>query len=180
MRGQVVAVSLNSEHTFSKFNQDSIKLLAGIGVEGDVHAGEKVKHRSRVAQNPNQPNLRQVHLIHAELHDELRSKGFDVEAGQMGENITTRDIDLLALPTDTLLKIGNEAVIRVTGLRNPCSQLNSFKLGLMAAVLDKDEEGNIIRKAGIMGVVVAAGEISVGDEIKAELPAPPYRKLERV
>ena len=180
MKGQVVAVSLNSDHTFSKFNQDSIKLLAGIGVEGDAHAGKKVKHRSRVAQNPNQPNLRQVHLIHAELHDELKSKGFDVEAGQMGENITTIDIDLLALPRDTLLKIGNEAVIRVTGLRNPCSQLDSFKLGLMAAVLDRDEEGNIIRKAGIMGIVVATGEIFVGDEIEAELPAPPYRKLKRV
>ena len=180
MKGRVVAVSLNSDHTFSKFNQDSIKLLAGIGVEGDAHAGKKVKHRSRVVQNPNQPNLRQVHLIHAELHDELKSKGFDVEAGQMGENITTIDIDLLALPRDTLLKIGNEAVIRVTGLRNPCSQLDSFKSGLMAAVLDRDEEGNIIRKAGIMGVVVATGEISAGDEIDVELPAPPYQKLERV
>ena len=180
MKGRVVAVSLNSDHTFSKFNQDSIKLLAGIGVEGDAHAGKKVKHRSRVAQNPNQPNLRQVHLIHAELHDELKSKGFDVEAGQMGENITTRDIDLLALPTDTLLKIGNEAVIRVTGLRNPCSQLDSFKSGLMAAVLDRDEEGNIIRKAGIMGIIVATGRISAGDKIEAELPALPYRKLKRV
>ena len=180
MKGRVVAVSLNSDHTFSKFNQDSIKLLAGIGVEGDAHAGKKVKHRSRVVQNPNQPNLRQVHLIHAELHDELKSKGFDVEAGQMGENITTRDIDLLALPTDTLLKIGNEAVIRVTGLRNPCSQLDSFKSGLMAAVLDRDEEGNIIRKAGIMGIIVATGRISAGDKIEAELPALPYRKLKRV
>ena len=180
MTGRVVAISLNPDHGFSKFNRDSIRLIAGLGVLGDAHAGEKVKHRSRVAQNPNQPNLRQVHLVHAELHDELKSEGFDIEAGQMGENITTRAIDLLGLPTNTLLKIGNGAVIRVTGLRNPCSQLDNFKSGLMAAVLDKDEEGNIIRKAGIMGVVVATGEISVGDKIEMELPPQPYRKLVRV
>ena len=136
--GKVVAVSLNPSHLFRKTTQHSIKLLAGLGVEGDAHCGEKVKHRSRVAKDPDQPNLRQVHLIHAELHDELNNAGFDILPGQMGENITTRGIDLLKLSTDTKLHIGKEAVIQVTGLRNPCGQLDSFKSGLKAAVLDKD------------------------------------------
>ena len=136
--GKVVAVSLNPSHLFRKTTQHSIKLLAGLGVEGDAHCGEKVKHRSRVAKDPDQPNLRQVHLIHAELHDELNNAGFDILPGQMGENITTRGIDLLKLSTDTKLHIGKEAVIQVTGLRNPCGQLDSFKSGLKTAVLDKD------------------------------------------
>ena len=168
MTGRVVAVSLNPSHLFRKSTQDSIKLLAGLGVEGDAHCGEKVKHRSRVAKDPNQPNLRQVHLIHAELHDELNNAGFNILPGQMGENITTREIDLLKLPTDTKLHIGNEAVIQVTGLRNPCAQLDSLKAGLKAAVLDKDSQGNIIRKAGIMSIVLASGEISAGDKIKLD------------
>ena len=180
MLGRIIAVSSNPKHGFHKFDRSSIKLIAGLGVEGDAHAGRTVKHRSRVAQNPNQPNLRQVHLIHGELHDELREKGFDILPGQMGENITTRGIDLLGLPTDTVLKIGNTAAIQITGLRNPCAQLDEFKQGLMAAVIDKDVEGNIIRKAGIMGIVVATGEILVGNEIEEELPPPPYKILERV
>lgn len=180
MDGQVIAVSLSAKHGFSKVNQSRIKLVAGLGIEGDAHLGETVKHRSRVAKNLQQPNLRQVHLIHSELHDELKSKGFDVLPGQMGENITTQGIDLLKLPTDTVLKIGKTAAIQITGLRNPCAQLDKFKQGLMAAVLDKDAEGHIIRKAGIMGIVVATGEILVGDEIKVEFPPQPYRVLEKV
>ncbi|MEO0844992.1 MAG: MOSC domain-containing protein [Cyanobacteria bacterium J06648_1] len=180
MDGQVTAVSLSAKHGFSKVSQSKIKLISGLGVEGDAHLGETVKHRSRVAKNPQQSNLRQVHLIHSELHDELKSKGFDVLPGQMGENITTQGIDLLRLPTDTVLKIGNTAAIQVTGLRNPCVQLDNFKQGLMAAVLDKDAEGHIIRKAGIMGIVVATGEILVGDKIKVEFPPQPYRVLEKV
>ncbi len=180
MTGTVIAVSRNTTHTFSKSNQDSIKLLAGLGVEGDAHFGKTVKHRSRVAQDPNQSNLRQVHLIHAELHDELKTAGFEILAGQMGENITTRGIDLLGLPTDTRLHLGNEAVIQITGLRNPCAQLNHFKPGLMAAVLGKDEQGNIIRKAGIMSIVLVTGEVRAGDTIRIELPPKPYRSLERV
>ena len=180
MTGRVVAVSLNPSHLFRKSTQDSIKLLAGLGVEGDAHCGEKVKHRSRVAKDPDQPNLRQVHLIHAELHDELNNAGFNILPGQMGENITTRGIDLLKLPTDTKLHIGNEAVIQITGLRNPCGQLDSLKSGLKAAVLDEDSAGNIIRKAGIMSIVLASGEISAGDNIRIEFPPQPYRQLERV
>jgi hypothetical protein len=180
MNAVVTAASLSTKHSFSKSNQQSIKLLAGLGVEGDAHAGETVKHRSRVAKDPSQLNLRQVHLIHAELHDELYSKGFKLLPGQMGENITTRGIDLLGLPTATQLHIGNNAVIQITGLRNPCTQLNSFQEGLMAAVLDRDAEGNIIRKAGIMGIVIASGVISAGDVIRVELPPQPYIPLVRV
>lgn len=180
MTGIVTAVSLSASHVFSKSNQESIKLLAGIGVEGDAHSGKTVKHRSRVAKDPSQPNLRQVHLIHAELHDELLAKGFNIFAGQMGENITTKGINLLKLPSDTLLHIGNDAVIKVTGLRNPCAQLDRFQPGLMTAVLDKDEQGNIVRKAGIMSVVIATGVINIGDRIQVEFPPQPYQSLERV
>jgi MOSC domain-containing protein YiiM len=180
MNGIVAAVSKSLTHSFSKPNQESIKLIAGLGVEGDTHLGEKVQHRSRVAKDPNQPNLRQVHLIHAELHDELRERGFDVSAGQMGENITTRGIDLLGLPTGTRLYIGKAAIIEVTGLRNPCYQLDDFQKGLMKAVLDKDEQGNLIRKAGVMGIVLAGGEVYVNDGIRVELPPGPHEPLKPV
>lgn len=180
MEGKVIAVSLSEGHSFSKPNQACIKLLAGLGVEGDTHSGEKVQHRSRVAKDPNQPNLRQVHLIHAELHDELRAAGFDVSAGQMGENVTTRGLDLLGLPTSTKLHFGNDAVVEVTGLRNPCVQLDDFQQGLMKAVLDKDEDGNLIRKAGIMGIVLTGGEIKVNDPIRVELPPEPHEPLKPV
>jgi MOSC domain-containing protein YiiM len=173
-------VSRSAEYTFSKPNSESITLLAGLGVEGDVHQGVTVKHRSRVRRDPSQPNLRQVHLIHAELHDELRAAGFEVEPGQIGENLTTRGIDLLALPTGTRLHIGAEAVVEVTGLRNPCLQLDMFKRGLQKAVLDRDAEGNLVRKAGIMSVVLTGGEIRPGDTIRVELPAEPHTALEPV
>lgn len=178
--GFVTAVSRSAAHSFSKQNQPSIQLLAGLGVEGDAHLGETVKHRSRVAQNPNQPNLRQVHLIHAELHEELQSAGFDVSSGQMGENITTRGIPLLELPTGTRLYLGDSAVVELTGLRNPCQQLNQFQPGLMDAVLDRDPDGNLIRKAGVMGIVTASGEVKPGDPIRVEYPPLPHHPLERV
>lgn len=180
MEAKVTAVSRCSNHAFSKLNQQSIRLVAGLGVDGDAHLGETVKHRSRVRQDPSQPNLRQVHLIHSELHDELRAKGFAVSAGQMGENITTRGIDLLGLPAGTKLHIGDMAMIEVTGLRNPCSQLDNFQSGLMAAVLDHDEDGNLIRKSGIMAIVLTGGEIRPGDPIRVELPPLPRHPLEKV
>jgi MOSC domain-containing protein YiiM len=180
MDGVVTAVSLSATHNFSKLNQDSIRLLTGLGVEGDAHLGKTVKHRSRVAQDPTQPNLRQVHLIHAELHEELRTIGFSVLPGQMGENITTSGINLLGLPTGTRLHIGDIAVVEVTGLRNPCRQLDQFQSGLMAAVLGRDEQNNLIRKAGVMGIVLADGEVRPGDVIGVELPPEPHRVLERV
>lgn len=180
MQGTVTAVSRSATHTMSKPNEGTIRLLAGLGVEGDAHMGETVKHRSRVARDPSQPNLRQVHLIHEELHHELREAGFAVEPGQMGENVTTRAIDLLGLPTGALLFLGDEAVVEVTGLRNPCAQLNGIQPGLMAAVLERDAERKIIRKAGVMGVVVAGGEIRPGDVIRVELPEGSHRPLQPV
>ncbi|MBE9190119.1 MOSC domain-containing protein [Gloeocapsopsis crepidinum LEGE 06123] len=180
MDGVVLAVSRSATHTFSKQNQESIQLLAGFGVEGDSHMGKTIKHRSRVAVDPTQPNLRQVHLIHAELHDELQAAGFVVSAGQMGENITTRGINLLALPVDTRLYLGNTAVVQLTGLRNPCAQLEQFQAGLMAAVLGRNEHGKLIRKAGVMGIVVIGGVVIPGDTIQVELPQKPHQSLERV
>lgn len=180
MSGVVMAVSRSTTHMFTKLNQESIQLLPGLGVQGDSHMGRTVQHRSRVAVDPSQPNLRQVHLIHAELHDELRSAGFAVSAGQMGENITTRGINLLDLPTGTLLHIGNKAVVELTGLRNPCAQLNQFQPGLMAAVLDRDENDKLIRKAGVMSIVVIGGEVIPGDLIQIELPPKPHQSLDRV
>ncbi|MGW8762859.1 MOSC domain-containing protein [Streptomyces sp. NPDC055815] len=178
--GTVTTVSSNGTYAFTKPNKEGITLLAGLGVEGDVHAGVTVKHRSRVAQDPTQPNLRQVHLIHAELFDEVAGAGFEVAPGDLGENVTTRGIDLLSLPTGTLLHLGAEAVVEVTGLRNPCAQIDNFRHGLLKQVLGRDENGEIVRKAGIMGVVLAGGEVRPGDPIRAELPAEPHRPLERV
>jgi MOSC domain-containing protein YiiM len=178
--GSVLAVSLRHGHHFSKTPSLSIRLLTGLGVAGDAHMGETVKHRSRVRKDPTQPNLRQVHLMHVELFDELREKGFDVQPGDLGENITTSGIDLLALPTGTRLRIGATAVVEVTGLRNPCIQLNTFQKGLMAATLDKDADGNLIRKAGIMSIVLADGDVRPGDAVQAELPTGPQRPLQPV
>jgi MOSC domain-containing protein YiiM len=149
-------------------------------VEGDTHAGETVQHRSRVARDPSQPNLRQVHLIHSELHDELREDGFQVAPGQMGENVTTRGVDLLALPVGSRLLLGDGALIEITGLRNPCKQLEGIQPGLMAATLDRDENGGLVRKAGVMAVVLEGGEVRPGDAIAVELPAAPHRALESV
>jgi len=180
MDAVVTAVSRSSTHTFSKPMCDSINLVAGLGVEGDAHLGATVRHRSRVARDPNQPNLRQVHLIHAELHDELAAGGFAVSPGEMGENVTTRGVDLLGLPTGARLVLGASAVVEVTGLRNPCVQLDGFQPGLMSAVLGRDEDGNLIRKAGVMGVVLVGGEVRPGDPVRVELPTPPHLPLRPV
>lgn len=179
-RGKIVALSKSKTHTLQKYEQETIYLMEGLGVEGDAHQGKTVKHRSRVAKDPFQPNLRQVHLIHQELMEELAEKGFFITPGMMGENITTRDIDLLNLPKDTILNIGKNARVKITGLRNPCLQLNTIQEGLMRAVLDKDADGNLIRKAGIMGIVVKSGIVKNGDEIEIILPEKPYKKLKRV
>lgn len=180
MSGIVTAVSRSAKHTMTKPNQESITLVEGLGVADDAHQGETVKHRSRVARDPSQPNLRQVHLIHAELHDELQAGGFQVVAGQMGENVTTRGVDLLGLPTGTRLRIGEKATIEITGLRNPCAQLDGIQKGLMAATLDRDEQGNLIRKAGIMAIVVTGGEVRPNDLIVVELPSEPHQPQQPV
>ena len=170
-------VSRSARHTLIKPNANSIRLLAGLGVEGDAHSGTTVKHRSRVARDPNQPNLRQVHLVNAELHDTLRDQGFAISADQMGENVTTRGVDLLGLPTGARLHLGDMAVVEVTGLRNPCAQLNRIQPGLMGATLERAADGNLIRKAGIMAVVLEGGDLRPGDPIQVELPAGPHRPL---
>lgn len=180
MNGTVTAVSSNAEYAFTKPNRDSVTLLAGLGVEGDIHAGVTVRHRSRVAQDPTQPNLRQVHLIHEELFAELRTAGFEVVAGELGENITTRGLDLLGLPVGTLLRVGDDAVLEVTGLRNPCLQIDHFQEGLLKQVVGRDAAGAVVRKAGIMSVVLEGGVVRPGDTIEVELPAEPHRPLERV
>ena len=179
MKAQVLAVHRSSSHSFSKYAEDSITLVEGLGVEGDAHAGSTVKHRSRVRRDPSAPNLRQVHLLHAELFDELVARDFAVFPGDMGENITTRGLNLLDLPTGTRLRIGS-AEIELTGLRNPCSQIDRFQSGLTAAVLDRDAAGALVRKAGVMAIVHEGGEIRAGDPILVQLPAGPYRPLEPV
>lgn len=177
MAGIVTAVSCSATHSFTKPNAGSIRLIAGLGVEGDAHQGATVKHRSRIAKSGGTPNLRQVHLMHGELFEELREAGFTVSAGQMGENVTTSGIDLLGLPTGARLHLGSEAVVEVTGLRNPCRQLDNFQPGLMAATLARDPDGNLVRKAGIMGIVLAGGEVKAGDPIRVELPPEPHTRL---
>lgn len=180
MTPRVEAVSLSPEHHFSKQPQPEVRLLAGLGVAGDAHAGRTVRHRSRVAQNPEQPNLRQVHLIHAELLEELAGQGFTLRPGNLGENVLTRGLDLLNLPTGTRLHLGGEAVVEVTGLRNPCGQIDAFQPGLLAAVLGQGEHGGLVRKAGVMGVVLTGGVVRPGDLVRAEWPPGPHRPLERV
>lgn len=176
----IVAVAKDSDHRFSKPVVEEITLVEGWGVDGDAHAGTTVQHRSRVARDPSQPNLRQVHLLHAEVFDEVAAEGFQVAPGEMGENVTTRGLDLLALPTDTLLHLGDDACVRVTGLRNPCQQINGFEPGLLRSVLGRAEDGTVVRKGGVMGVVVAGGVIRPGDGIRVELPAGEQQPLSPV
>ena len=178
--GAVTAVAADSAHRFSKSVRDEIELVAGLGVRGDAHFGAAVQHRSRVAANPSQPNLRQVHLIHEELLDELRGKGFDVAPGTMGENITTRGVDLLELPAGSMLRIGRDALLALPGLRNPCHQLDDHQPGLMRAVLDRGHDGRLIRKAGVMAIVISSGMVRAGDAIDLTVPPEPLRPLERL
>ncbi|MBP7565332.1 MAG: MOSC domain-containing protein [Burkholderiaceae bacterium] len=180
MSAQVLAVHASATHSFSKSPLAQIDLVEGLGVAGDAHSGATVKHRSRVARNPHQPNLRQVHLMHAELFDDLARQGFTVAPGQLGENITTRGLALLDLPEGTTLHIGSDAVVRLTGLRNPCHQIDGFQRGLMQAVLDRDADGQLVRKAGVMGVVLAGGLVRAGDAIRVALPPGPHDRLRPV
>lgn len=177
--GVVVAVSCDTGHNFTKPNVDSIELIAGLGVKGDAHLGEIVQHLVRVREDPTKPNMRQVHLIHSELHDELKQQGFTVRPGDIGENITTRGIDLLSLPRGTRLHVGSDAVVEVTGLRTPCKQIERFQPGLLAAV-SQDAKGNVFFKSGVMGIVLKGGVVRAGDAIRAELPPEPHQRLGKV
>jgi MOSC domain-containing protein YiiM len=180
MPGRVVAVCRSSDHGFSKPVVESIELQAGHGVVGDAHGGATVKHRSRVARDPSQLNLRQVHLLHEEMLAQLMRAGFALAPGAIGENVTTRGIDLLALPRGTRLALGPAALVEVTGLRNPCHQLDGFQRGLMAALLDRAADGSLIRKAGVMGIVVTGGVVRAGDRIDVHLPGAPHQALQPV
>lgn len=168
MEPTILGLAKDSEHRFSKQPADRLTLIAGIGVEGDAHAGRLVQHLYDKQKNPNVANLRQVHLIHGELLDELAEKGFTVTPGQLGENVTTRGLDLLGLSRGTRLRLGGEALIELTGLRNPCKLINGLADGLMAATLDKAPDGSLIRKCGVMAVVITGGEVRVGDPIHLE------------
>lgn len=180
MNGFVLAVARDDKHRFSKQVAPEIHIVPGLGVEGDAHQGVTVKHRSRVRADPTQPNLRQVHLIHAELFDELAGKGFDVGPADLGENITTRGVDLLGLPQGALIRIGDQVVLEATGLRNPCAQIENFRAGLLDAVLERRPDGELVRKSGIMTIALAGGTVKANDAIAIELPPLPHCKLERV
>jgi MOSC domain-containing protein YiiM len=180
MGGKITAVSSNGTYSFTKPNRESITLLAGFGVEGDVHGGATVKHRFRMAKDPSQPNLRQVHLMHEELFEELRVAGFEVGAGQLGENVTTRGVDLLGLSVGTLLHLGDEAVVEVTGLRNPCAQIDGFRKGLLKEVVGRGPDGGVRFRSGIMGVVAVGGVVRPGDTVGIEPPDGPHRPLDIV
>jgi len=177
MYGEVLGVHLSAKHEFSKASVDEIELIENYGVKGDAHAGVTVQHLSRIARDPNQPNLRQVHLVHGELIDELRERGFAVEMGSMGENITTKGIPLLELSVGTRLVFDGGAIVEVTGLRNPCTQLDSYQEGLRGAVIDYDADGNLLRRAGIMGVVVQSGYLKRGTSVRCEQPLGNYVPL---
>jgi MOSC domain-containing protein YiiM len=180
MSARVIAVAKDVDHNFSKQIVPEIEIVAGLGVRGDAHEGSTVQHLSRVKTDPTQPNLRQVHLIHSELFEEVAKKGYVVKPADLGENITTRGIDLLALPQGTILNIGETVKLQVTGLRNPCSQIDTFQNGLLGAVLDKGPNGALIRKSGIMTIAIEGGSVRAGDIIEFELPQPPFLALERV
>ena len=180
MHPTIISLSRDSEHNFSKPPVDQLTLLAGLGIEGDAHAGRTVQHLSRMAKEPNAANLRQVHLIHAELFEELAEKGFSVGPGQLGENITTRGLDLLGLSRGTRLRLGEEALIEITGLRSPCVQINAFAAGLMAATLDKAPDGSLVRKSGVMAVVITSGDVRVGDGIELASVPMTHEPLEPV
>ncbi|MDH5675879.1 MAG: MOSC domain-containing protein [Myxococcales bacterium] len=175
-----MSVHRSATHSFSKNDAEQIHLLAGLGVEGDVHSGARVRHRSRVAVDATRPNLRQVHLLHIELLQELASAGHEVSPGQLGENVTTAGLSLVDLPTGAILRLGETALVAITGLRNPCGQIDDFQPGLLRKVSFRDDQGRLVRKAGVMGVVIAGGIVHPGDSIEVALPPGPAIALERV
>jgi len=177
MTGRIVSLSRSPVHEFSKDEAATLRLLAGFGVEGDAHGGDRIQHRSRVAIDPTRPNLRQIHLLHMELLRELEEEGYAVGPGRLGENILTEDLDLLGLPTGTRLELGDQAEIVITGLRNPCKQLDLIDPRLFKRLAYRDDSGELVRLAGIMAVVSTTGEIRTGDPIRVRLPDKPHRPL---
>ena len=175
-RGMVVAVSRSPSHGFSKAPQPKINLLAGLGVEGDAHAGTTVQHLYRIGLDPTAPNLAQVHFLHVELVDEMAGKGYDISPGTMGENVLTQGLDLLAMPTGAIFRIG-DATVEISGIRDPCKKIDTLGKGLTKLLIDKAPDGSCRRKAGIMGIVISGGTIRPGDAIHVELPVEPHRPL---
>jgi len=178
--GRVVAVSRAAHHRFSKAGQLAIRLKAGLGIEGDAHAGHTVQHVWQRRRQPQAPNLRQVHLFPLEMLEDLRRRGFAVGPGDLGENVTTCGIDLIALPARSRLVFVGGAAVEVTGLRDPCRQLDRFAPGLMQALLDRAGDGTVLRKAGIMAIVIAGGDIRPGDAITVQPPDGPHEPLRPV
>ena len=173
---RIVGVQVNSAHTFSKLPATVVKLIENHGVEGDAHAGPTDQHQFHIRRFGHHPNLRQDHVIHAELLDEMQAKGHTVRPGDLGENLTTRNVDLLNLPEGTRLRLGAEAVIEITGLRNPCRQIDNFQQGLRELCIENSPSG-LIRKGGVMGIVLTGGEVRPGDAVAVELPPLPHRAL---
>jgi len=175
--GRVVAVCASPVHGFSKQARPAVRLVEGLGVEGDAHAGTTVQHLSRVRRNPSEPNLRQVHLVHTELFDEVAADGHRVRPGDLGENVTTTGVDLLGLPVGTVLRLGEAAVVEITGLRNPCYQIDDFQDGLLKHMLARAADGTVVRRAGVMAVVRSSGEVRPGDPVTVVLPPEPHQAL---
>ena len=145
-------------------------------MEGDAHAGPFVRHRHLARRHPKMPNLRQVHLIPSELFQALRADGYELRPGDLGENILTAGLDLEALPLGTILKLGAEAAIELTGLRTPCVLIDRFKPGLKRRML-VEEYGRPRFRCGVMAVVRSSGRISTGDAIAVRLPSEPLKSL---
>jgi len=173
----VEAVHLSDSHSFSKRAVSEVELIAGLGIQGDTHQGTSVQHRSRIAIDPSRPNLRQVHLLGSELFQDVAKRGYTVGPGDLGENITTIGIDLLALPTGTTLRLGSDCLISITGLRNPCQQINDFRDGLLSEMLERNDDGTLVKKAGVMAVVIRSGVVRPGDSIDDSLPPLPHIPL---
>lgn len=180
LRAHVASVNVSTVHSFSKAPALEARLLQGLGVEGDAHCGTTVRHRFDRRRDPQRPNLRQVHLLGTEVFDELLQHGHQVRPGDLGENVTTTGIDLVALPRGTRLLLGPEAVVRLTGLRNPCRQIEEFGEGLLAVAVTRDQAGAVVRRAGVMGVVERGGEVTVGDPVVVQRPPEPHQPLDRV
>ena len=168
--GIVAGVFVSGGHTFSKSERYSVTLLQGLGIEGDAHCGSTVQHLSDRKKNSTRSNLRQLHLIQSELIEELNATGFDVRPGDLGENITTGQIDLPALPQGTLLRIGDTAVVEITGLRTPCFKIERFRKGLRSAVTEHRHGGPATLKGALMAIVVAGGVVNRDDRIGVIIP----------
>jgi len=172
----VMSVNQAARHDVRKTPVAALHLRSGLGADGDAHYGATVQHRYDRRRDPSRLNLRQVHLIGAELLEELGRAGYRIAPGDLGENITTADIDLASLPAATRLHIGSSAVLELTGLREPCVLLDRIAPGLRLAACG-ERSGETILRHGAMAIVVAGGEVRAGDAIEISLPPSPHRPM---